>query len=261
METLNNKKCELSDSTIDYCEGILDADKAESIKAHIAECAQCAELYREHKEFCEALSACNAEVPENLHEDIMRAVRRESLKVRFARAMKRYAAPVAAALVLAIAVPAIIRNGANNGAVDSPLYYSLTEDGGIEPAFVGDAKGRVGEPTDGVNAEEDHEIAPADTYADIAEAPAAEDAKGDNKSYYQYVVENGEVVTCYNCPIVEVDKDTFKELSGEYVELIVESDKGGALFETDKAFLKALKKAGCDASEAKRADFIRVNVK
>lgn len=260
METQNNNICEFEDKVIDYCEGMLEAEDAKKIEAHLEDCAVCSALCREHKELCEALSACNADVPAGLHGDIMRAVRREALRARFIKAAKRYAAPIAAALVLAVALPVMLKNGTDSTNSGSPLLYSVTDEAALDVAMAADGKGRLGEPTDKRETEEDAcgavtEPAPAD----IAEAPAAE-ACGDYEMY-QHVVENGEVVTCYNCPVVRVDADTLKALARDYAELVVSSDNGGTLFETDKSLLKALKKAGCDISKLDKADFIRVNAK
>ncbi len=262
METLNNKNCEFRDNVIDYCEGLLRGKEEEEVKAHLEGCAQCAALCREHREFCEALEACKTDVPAELHDDIMRAVRREALRVRFMKAVKRYAAPIAAALVLAIAVPAVIRNGSDSGVSDSPLQYSLTEDCGMDISALADGKGRLGEPTDGLKAEVVQDAsngASADTYADIVEAPADE-AMGDYE-VYQHVVENGEVVTCYLCPVLKVDVELLKKLGQDYAELVVIVEKEGILFEADEKLIAALKAADCDTSDIKRADYIRVNAK
>ena len=253
METLNKKNCEFEDKVIDYCEGALQDKDAEAVRAHMENCAQCAELYRGHKEFCKALEACNSDVPAELHGSIMRAVRREALRAKLMKAVKRYAAPIAAALVLAITVPAVIRNGQENGATDAPLQYSVTEDAAMDVASAGDGKGRAGSQT-GKNEEDVSPCAPADSVADIAEAPAAEDAGG--YKVYQYVVENGEVVTCYNCPVVAVDADLFKKLGNEFTQITAEN--GGMLFEVEEKLLAALKKAGCDISDAKKADYVYV---
>ena len=253
METLNKKNCEFEDKVIDYCEGALQDEDAEAVRAHMENCAQCAELYRGHKEFCKALEACNSDVPAELHGSIMRAVRREALRAKLMKAVKRYAAPIAAALVLAITVPAVIRNGQENGATDAPLQYSVTEDAAMDVASAGDGKGRAGSQT-GKNEEDVSPCAPADSVADIAEAPAAEDAGG--YKVYQYVVENGEVVTCYNCPVVGVDADLFKKLGNEFTQITAEN--GGMLFEVEEKLLAALKKAGCDISDVKKADYVYV---
>ncbi len=259
METRNNNNCEFQDKVIDYCEGILADEDAKRIEAHLEVCAECSAVCREHREFCEVLSACNTDVPAGLHGEIMRAVRRESLRARFMRAVKRYAAPVAAALVLAVALPAMLRNGGDSGVTDTPLLYSATEDAVMDMAFAADGMGRLGEPTDESDVKEDACYAVTEPAPGIAEAPADE-AKGDYE-VYQHVIENGEVVTCYNCPVVKADEDTLNKLAKDFAELVVFSDNGGTLFETNKEFLKALKKAGCDISDIGRADFILVNVK
>ncbi len=254
METLNNNNCEFQDKVIDYCEGALSAEDAKEIEEHLEGCAECSAVCREHKAFCEALSACNAEVPAELHGNIMRAVHREALRAKFMRAAKRYAAPIAAALVLAVALPVMLKNGTDAPNADSPMLYSVTEEAAMDMAIASDGKGRIGEPTEGLKAD-----AVPDAPADIAEAPSGE-GMGDYE-VYQHVVENGEVVTCYNCPVVKVDADALEKLGEEYAELVVVAEDGGILFKADKKLIKALENAGCDTSEIKRADFIRVNVK
>ena len=259
METQNNKNCEFKDNVIDYCEGLLGGEDAERVEKHIESCAECADTVREHKEFCEALDACNSDVPAELHESIMRAVRREALRVKLMRAMKRYAAPVAAALLLIVAVPVIFSG--RGGDVNAPELYSLNGDTAELDYAVDGGKGRAGEPTDSVKSEEDHEIAPAEEgVADIVVEPSVE-AQDSTLEAYQYVVENGEVVTCYNCPVFSVDADTAKALAKEFPSLVVLSEDGGFVFKTDKSLLKALSKAGYTAANVDRADYIRVNVK
>jgi hypothetical protein len=258
METLNNKNCEFKDNVIDYCEGLLADEDARAIEAHLDICNECKKTLRDHKAFCEALEACNTDIPAELHESIMRAVKRESLRTRFLRAAKRYAAPVAAAILLVVAVPAVIKNGANE--VDTAAHYSANGDSVTEIAMVVDGKGRLGEPTEGVKTEEDHEFAPADTWADIVVEPSAE-AQDATLEAYQYVVESGEVVTCYLCPIVWVSADEAKTLAQNYAALVVQSDDSGAVFKTDRELLKALAKLATGVPNVDRADFIRVNVK
>ncbi|MBE6641777.1 MAG: zf-HC2 domain-containing protein [Ruminococcaceae bacterium] len=277
------KNCEYKNRIADYADGLLEEAEAKDVKEHIDLCGECSAEYKAYTEFCGMMAECVRPVPEELHGKIMGAVRREARRARLMRAIKRYAAPVAAALVLALTVPAILRSNNGDMTEGTPTYHdAATEDGIVYPAadgfkYDGDGKSRSGDATDAAadliatNSESDEEArdtakedrAPADTEPGVAEAPTADSAGGE--SFYQYTTSysvSGEgVAVCYNCPIVEVEEKALQRLISNFSEYVKLTDDKGALFVVNDEVLEQLKLLGCDTENAAKADFVRVNGK
>lgn len=284
MNTHNN--CEFSEKVYEYMDGTLSAEDRARVLEHLKGCESCSELKREHEAFAALLDSVNEELPEGLHDRIMSNVRSEMRRDRFMRAIKRYAMPVAAALVLTLTVPAILRandgtNIANSPATDE-MCYALGDDV-YAPTDTESALGRSAEQDGVYDAKEEAEdsCASADTKATKADstgavtgapgAPMPEEPALDVQStssdvaYFNYSVTHtfsGEgVVTCYVCPIFTVTVDEYGALLRDFDGSVVQNDEGGAVLKNSVKLRDALSKLTEVDGSTEKFDYVRINTK
>jgi Zn-finger protein len=288
MNTHNN--CEFSEKVYEYMDGTLSAEDRARVLEHLEGCESCSELKREHEAFAALLDSVNEELPEGLHDRIMSNVRSEMRRDRFMRAIKRYAMPVAAAFVLALTVPAILRANDGTDIANSPatdeMCYALGDDV-YAPADTESALGFSAEQ-DGrkydVKEEAEDACATVDTKATMDNAPDAtgavtgapgapapeepaletESAHSD-AAYYNYSVTQtfgGEgVVTCYVCPIFTVTADEYGALLRDFDGSVVQNDESGAVLKNSEKLRDALSKLTEVDGSTEKFDYVRINTK
>ena len=276
MNTHNN--CEFSEKVYEYMDGTLSAEDRARVLEHLKGCESCSELKREHEAFAALLDSVNEELPEGLHDRIMGNVRSEMRRDRFMRAIKRYAMPVAAALVLTLTVPAILRANDGTDIANSPatdeMCYALGDDV-YAPADTESALGRSAEQDGVYDAKEEAEdsIASADTKAvtgapgaPMPEEPALDvQSTSSDVAYFNYSVTqtfSGEgVVTCYVCPIFTVTVDEYGALLRDFDGSVVQNDESGAVLKNSEKLRDALSKLTEVDGSAEKFDYVRINTK
>jgi|GEM_PF-5664101 len=141
----------------------LDEKERRELRAHLAECGECARKLAEYKQLGALLDQIDARtvVPAGLHRRIMEAVDRESAPAKGgARRWTRWAASAAAVLLLGVCVGVLWRGGVWPGPMGkSAAPYEMEQDQAAAPmeapAAEAEASDAMGKADDrGVNAEE-----------------------------------------------------------------------------------------------------------
>lgn len=245
---MNTEICKYKNKIPEYCEGLLDEPSAAEMHSHIAECEQCKREEAEYRSFGELIKSAAEPVPEELHGRIMSAVRMEKRRERFARAIKRFALPACAALLVLVAAPAVIRGGQNNDA-PSEVYSGARYDGAQSPS-------------------ENPSAQSSDNYKDLAadlpQAPATEETiSSEATDVYVYEAkddENGEGESfTVECPVVRIERNVLETLKLSFAESVILTDGDGVLFKLSDALRLALVSNGAVIDT--QSEYVKVNVK
>ena len=242
---MNTENCKYKNQIPEYCEGLLNGADAQEMHSHIAECEQCKSEEAEYRRFSALIENTAESVPEELHGKIMSAVKYEKRRDAFARAIKRFALPACAALLLVVSAPAVIKNMQSNA--PSEAYAGARYDGA-----------QVDEPFAQSNDEYKdlaHDVQMQPTPEEIMSTETAdvyvyEAKKGENGESESFAVE---------CPVVRVDKNVFETLTMSFADSVILTDEDGALFKMSEALRLALASNGAtlDAS----SEYVKVNIK
>jgi len=245
---MNTEICKYKNKIPEYCEGLLDEPSAAEMHSHIAECEQCKREEAEYRSFGELIKSAAEPVPEELHGRIMSDVRMEKRRERFARAIKRFALPACAALLVLVAAPAVIRGGQNNDA-PSEVYSGARYDGAQMPS-------------------ENPSAQSSDNYKDLAadlpQAPATEETiSSEATDVYVYEAkkdENEESESfAVECPVVRIERNVLETLKMSFAESVILTDGDGVLFKLSDALRLALVSNG--ATLDAESEYVKVNVK
>lgn len=244
---MNTEICKYKNQIPEYCEGFLDGADAEEMRAHVAECEQCKSEEAEYRRFSALIENTAESVPEELHGKIMSAVNMERRRERFARAIKRFALPACAALLLLVAAPTVIKNMQSNA--PSEAYAGARYDGAQVPS-------------------ENPSALSSDNYkdldADLPQAPAPEEIMSSEATdVYVYEAKKGEneesLSFAVECPVVKVDKNVFETLSMSFADSVILTDGDGVLFKLSDALRLALVSNGATLDVS--SEYVKVDLK
>ena len=245
---MNTEICKYKNKIPEYCEGLLDELSAAEMHSHIAECEQCKREEAEYRSFGELIKSAAEPVPEELHGRIMSAVRMEKRRERFARAIKRFALPACAALLVLVAAPAVIRGGQNNDA-PSEVYSGARYDGAQIPT----------EDASALNSDSDKDVVINTEQSTAADAIAPSYAV-ERYLYEAKEDENGEGESfAVECPVVRIERNVLETLKMSFAESVILTDGDGVLFKLSDALRLALVSNGAviDAE----SEYVKVNEK